>query len=192
MAKSIRGTRTEKNLLAAFAGESQARNRYTYFASTARKEEFEQIANIFMETAENEKEHAKIFFKYLEGGDVEIIAGYPAGIIKDTRSNLEAAAAGEKMEWTVLYADFAKIARDEGFPEVARAFDQVARVEKFHESRYRKLISNVANGEVFKKKAPVKWHCTNCGYVFEGTEAPQECPACKHPQAFYEMLAENY
>jgi rubrerythrin len=192
VAKSIRGTRTEKNLLAAFAGESQARNRYTYFASTARKEEFEQIANIFMETAENEKEHAKIFFKYLEGGDVEIIAGYPAGIIKDTRSNLEAAAAGEKMEWTVLYADFAKIARDEGFPEVARAFDQVARVEKFHESRYRKLISNVANGEVFKKKAPVKWHCTNCGYVFEGTEAPQECPACKHPQAFYEMLAENY
>ena len=192
MAKSIGGTRTEKNLVAAFAGESQARNRYTYFASAARKEGFEQIANIFIETAENEKEHAKIFFKYLEGGDVEIIAGYPAGIIKDTRSNLEAAAAGEKMEWTVLYADFAKIARDEGFPEVARAFDQVARVEKFHESRYRKLISNVANGEVFKKKAPVKWHCTNCGYVFEGAEAPQECPACKHPQAFYEMLAENY
>ena len=192
MAKSIKGTQTEKNLLAAFAGESQARNRYTYFASAARKEGFEQIANIFIETAENEKEHAKIFFKYLEGGDVEIIAGYPAGMIRDTRSNLEAAAAGEKMEWTVLYADFAKIARDEGFPEVARAFDQVARVEKFHESRYRKLISNVANGEVFKKKAPVKWHCTNCGYVFEGAEAPQECPACKHPQAFYEMLAENY
>jgi len=192
VAKSIKGTQTEKNLLAAFAGESQARNRYTYFASAARKEGFEQIANIFIETAENEKEHAKIFFKYLEGGDVEIIAGYPAGMIRDTRSNLEAAAAGEKMEWTVLYADFAKIARDEGFPEVARAFDQVARVEKFHESRYRKLISNVANGEVFKKKAPVKWHCTNCGYVFEGAEAPQECPACKHPQAFYEMLAENY
>ena len=192
MAKSIGGTRTEKNLVAAFAGESQARNRYTYFASAARKEGFEQIANIFIETAENEKEHAKIFFKYLEGGDVEIIAGYPAGIIKDTRSNLEAAAAGEKMEWTVLYADFAKIARDEGFPEIALSFDQIARVEKFHESRYRKLISNIASGQAFKRKAPVKWHCTNCGYVFEGAEAPQECPACKHPQAFYEVLAENY
>lgn len=192
MAKSIGGTRTEKNLVAAFAGESQARNRYTYFASAARKEGFEQIANIFIETAENEKEHAKIFFKYLEGGDVEIIAGYPAGIIKDTRSNLEVAAAGEKMEWTVLYADFAKIARDEGFPEIALSFDQIARVEKFHESRYRKLISNIASGQAFKRKAPVKWHCTNCGYVFEGAEAPQECPACKHPQAFYEVLAENY
>ena len=192
MAKSIGGTRTEKNLVAAFAGESQARNRYTYFASAARKEGFEQIANIFIETAENEKEHAKIFFKYLEGGDVEIIAGYPAGIIKDTRSNLEVAAAGEKMEWTVLYADFAKIARDEGFPEIALSFDQIARVEKFHESRYRKLISNIASGQAFKREAPVKWHCTNCGYVFEGAEAPQECPACKHPQAFYEVLAENY
>jgi rubrerythrin len=192
VAKSIGGTRTEKNLVAAFAGESQARNRYTYFASAARKEGFEQIANIFIETAENEKEHAKIFFKYLEGGDVEIIAGYPAGIIKDTRSNLEVAAAGEKMEWTVLYADFAKIARDEGFPEIALSFDQIARVEKFHESRYRKLISNIASGQAFKRKAPVKWHCTNCGYVFEGAEAPQECPACKHPQAFYEVLAENY
>ena len=192
MAKSIRGTKTEKNLLAAFAGESQARNRYTYFASAARKEGFEQIANIFIETAENEKEHAKIFFKYLEGGDVEIIAGYPAGIIKDTRSNLEVAAAGEKMEWTVLYADFAKIARDEGFPEIALSFDQIARVEKFHESRYRKLISNIASGQAFKRKAPVKWHCTNCGYVFEGTEAPPQCPACKHPRAFYEVLAENF
>src|SRR3972149_1604298 len=181
MAKPVKGTKTEKNLVAAFAGESQARNRYTYFASAARKEGLEQIASIFMETAENEKEHAKIFFQHLEGGNVEIIAGYPAGMITDTKSNLEAAAAGENMEWTTLYMDFAKIARDEGFPEIARSFDQVARVEKFHESRYRKLINNVANGEVFKKKSAVKWHCTNCGYVFEGTEAPRECPACKHP-----------
>jgi rubrerythrin len=191
MGKSLKGTKTEKNLLAAFAGESQARNRYTYFASAARKEGFEQIANIFMETAENEKEHAKLFFKYLEGGEVEITATYPAGQIRDTRSNLEAAAAGEKMEWTSLYQDFAKIAREEGFPEVARTFEQVALVEKFHESRYRKLIDNIAKGEVFKKKKAVQWHCINCGYVFEGTEAPQECPACKHPQSFYEVLAEN-
>jgi rubrerythrin len=192
MSKSIKGTKTEKNLLAAFAGESQARNRYTYFASAARKQGFEQIANIFIETAENEKEHAKIFFKYLEGGDVEITAAYPAGMIKDTKSNLEAAAAGENMEWTIIYSDFAKVAKDEGFPEVVRSFEQIAKVEKFHESRYRRLINNVANGEVFKKKTSVKWHCSNCGYVFEGTEAPKECPACKHPQAFYELLAENF
>ncbi len=191
MGKSLKGTKTEKNLLASFAGESQARNRYTYFASAARKEGFEQIANIFMETAENEKEHAKLFFKYLEGGEVEITAAYPAGQIKDTRANLEAAAAGENMEWTTLYQDFAKVAKEEGFPEVARTFEQVAKVEKFHESRYRKLIDNIVNGEVFKKKTAVKWHCINCGYVFEGTEAPQECPACKHPQSFYEVLAEN-
>ena len=192
MAKSIKGTQTEKNLLAAFAGESQARNRYTYFASAARKEGLEQIANIFTETAENEKEHAKIFFQYLEGGDAVITAGYPAGMIKDTKSNLEAAAAGEKMEWTTIYVNFSKIAKDEGFTDIARSFEQVAKVENFHESRYRKLINNVANGEVFKKKAPVKWHCTNCGYIFEGTEAPQVCPACKHAQSFYEVLAENY
>ena len=192
MNKSIKGTRTEKNLLAAFAGESQARNRYTYFASAARKEGFEQIANIFTETAENEKEHAKVFFKYLEGGDTEIVAAYPAGMIKDTKTNLEAAAAGEKMEWTTIYADFSKTARDEGFPEIARSFEQIAKVEKFHESRYRKLANNVADGEVFKKKSPVKWHCINCGYIFEGTEAPKECPACKHPQAYYELLAENF
>ncbi|MDD2688945.1 MAG: ferritin family protein [Candidatus Omnitrophica bacterium] len=192
MAKSIKGTKTEKNLLAAFAGESQARNRYTYFASAARKEGFEQIANIFTETAENEKEHAKVFFKYLEGGDAEITSSYPAGMIKDTKVNLEQAAAGENLEWTTLYSDFARIAKDEGFPEVARSFEQIAKVEKFHESRYRKLINNIANGEVFKKKAPVKWHCINCGYVFEGNEAPKECPACKHPQAFCEVLAENY
>jgi len=192
MNKSIKGTKTEKNLLAAFAGESQARNKYTYFASAARKEGFEQIANIFAETAENEKEHAKIFFTYLEGGDAEIIAAYPAGMIKNTKSNLEAAAAGEKLEWTTIYADFSKIARDEGFPDIARSFEQIAKVEKFHESRYRKLASNIANGEVFKKKSIVKWHCTNCGYVFEDVEAPKECPACKHPQAFYEVLAENF
>lgn len=192
MGKSIKGSRTEKNLLAAFAGESQARTRYTYFASAARKEGFEQIANIYLETAENEKEHAKVFFKHLEGGDVEISASYPAGVIADTKSNLEAAAAGEQLEWTTIYSDFAKIAADEGYAEVARSFEQVAKVEKFHESRYRKLIQNITNSEVFKKKTPVKWHCINCGYVFEGTEAPKECPACRHPQSYYELLAENF
>jgi rubrerythrin len=191
MAKSMKGTKTEKNLLAAFAGESQARNRYTYFASAARKEGYEQIANIFLETAENEKEHAKVFFKHLQGGEVEITVAYPAGVISDTKSNLEAAAAGEKMEWTTLYADFAAIARKEGFTEVAISFEQISKVEKFHEARYRKLIENIAQGEVFKKKSKVKWHCINCGYVFEGTTAPKECPACKHPQSYYEVLAEN-
>lgn len=192
MSKSIKCTKTENNLLAAFAGESQARNRYTYFASAARKEGFEQIANIFTETAENEKEHAKIFFKHLEGGDVEITTTYPAGAIKDTKSNLEAAAAGENMEWTVIYQDFAKTAKDEGFPDVERSFEQIAKAERFHEARYRKLINHIANGEVFKKKAPVKWHCINCGYVVESTEAPKQCPACQHPQSFYEVLAENF
>lgn len=192
MGKSIKGTKTEKNLLAAFAGESQARNRYTYFASAARKEGFEQVANIFIETAENEKEHAKIFFKHLEGGDVEITAAYPAGVIGVIKNNLEAAAAGENMEWTTLYSNFAKIAKEEGFPEVAISFEQISKVEKFHESRYRKLIANIAGNEVFKKKTTVKWHCANCGYVHEGPEAPKECPACKHPQSYYEVLAENY
>ncbi len=192
MAKSLKGTRTEKNLLAAFAGESQARNRYTYFASAARKEGFEQIANIFMETAENEKEHAKVFFKHLEGGDVTIEAAYPAGVIGDTKANLEAAAAGEQLEWTSLYADFASLAREEGFPEIAISFEQIAKVERFHEARYRKLIANLTAGEAFKKPSPVKWHCINCGYVMEGTSAPKECPACKHPQSYYEVLAENY
>jgi len=192
MAKSVKGTKTEKNLLKAFAGESQARNRYTYYANTARKEGFEQIANVFTETAENEKEHAKVFFSYLEGGDVEILASYPAGAVKDTKSNLAAAADGEKFEWTKLYADFAWIAKEEGFSEIARSFEQIAKVERFHESRYRKLVANVASGEVFKKRSPAKWHCTNCGYVLEATEAPKECPACKHPQSFYEVLAENF
>ena len=190
--KSVKGTRTEKNLLKAFAGESQARNRYTYFASAAKKEGYEQIANIFLETAENEKEHAKIFFKHLEGGEAEITASYPAGIIKDAKANLEEAAAGENMEWTSLYSDFAQVAKSEDFPEVARSFEQIAEVERFHESRYRKLISNIANREVFKKKSSVKWHCINCGYVTEGNEAPGECPACKHPQSYYEVLAENF
>lgn len=192
MNKSIQGSKTEKNLLAAFAGESQARNRYTYFASAAKKEGFEQISEIFLETAENEKEHAKVFFKHLEGGDVEIVASFPAGMIKDTKSNLEAAAAGEKMEWTAIYQDFSKVARDEGFLDVSRSFEQVAKVERFHEARYRKLINNVGANEVFKKKSAVKWHCLNCGYVVEGEEAPWECPACKHPQAFFEVLSENY
>ncbi|HPG53519.1 MAG: rubrerythrin family protein [Smithellaceae bacterium] len=192
MGKSIRGTKTEKNLLAAFAGESQARTRYTYFSSAAKKEGFEQISRIFLETAENEKEHAKVFFKYLEGGEVEITAGYPAGVIGTTRQNLEAAADGEKMEWSTLYADFAKIAREEGFEEIARSFDQIAKVEMFHEKRYRKLTKNIDDDEVFKKKTATKWHCINCGYVYEGPEAPKECPACKHPQSYYEVLAENY
>lgn len=192
MSKSIKGTRTEKNLLKAFAGESQARNRYSFFASVARKEGYEQIANIFTETAANEKEHAEVFFKYLEGGDVEITASYPAGIIGDTKANLEAAANGEKMEWGTMYPDFEKTARAEGFTEIAALFKEIAEVEEFHEKRYRKLAKNVAAGEVFKKKTAVKWHCTNCGYIHEGTEAPKVCPACKHSQAYYELLAENY
>jgi len=192
VSKSVKGTQTEKSLLTAFAGESQARNRYTFFASRAKKEGYEQIANIFTETAGNEKEHAEIFFKYLEGGDVEIMAAYPAGIIGDTLTNLKAAADGEKLEWGTIYPDFEKVAREEGFPEIATSFKEIAEVEEFHEKRYRKLAANVAAGEVFKKKTAVKWHCTNCGYIHEGTEAPKECPACKHDQAYYELLAENY
>lgn len=192
MAKSFKGSMTEKNLLAAFAGESQARNRYTYFASAARKEGYEQIAHIFLETADNEKEHAKVFFKHLQGGNVEIVAGYPAGVIGKTKDNLAAAAAGEKMEWSILYADAARTAKKEGFAEIARSFEQIAKVEKFHESRYRKLIENVAKKQVFKKDKAVKWHCLNCGYIYEGTKAPKICPACQHPQSYYELLAENY
>ncbi len=188
----LKGSQTEKNLLTAFAGESQARNRYTYFASQARKEGYIQISNIFTETADNEKEHAKVFFKYLEGGDVEITAAYPAGVIGDTLANLKAAASGEHLEWSVLYKDFARVAAEEGFSEMASSFEEIARVEMFHEARYRSLIKNMENGEVFKKKVKVKWHCLNCGYVLEGTEAPKECPSCKHPQDYYEVLAENY
>ena len=192
MATSIRGTKTEKNLLAAFAGEAQARNRYTYFAGAAKKEGYEQIAAIFLETAENEKEHAKVFFKYLEGGEVEITASYPAGVIGDTAANLKAAADGEKHEWSALYAEFERVALEEGFLDVAESFHEIAEVEEFHEARYRKLAANIADGEVFRKKAPVKWHCRNCGYVHEGAEAPDICPACRHPKAHYEVLAENY
>ncbi len=192
MAKSIKGTRTEQNLLKSFAGESQARNRYTYFASIAKKEGYEQISAFFLETANNEKEHAKVFFKYLEGGDLEITATYPSGIIKNTRENLDHAAAGENLEWTTIYADFEKIASEEGFPEIAESFRQIAKVEKFHESRYRKLSANVQNKSVFKKQTDTKWHCRNCGYIHEGAEAPEECPACKHKQPYYEVLAENY
>jgi len=192
MARSLKGTRTEKNLLAAFAGESQARNRYTFFASVARKEGYEQIANIFAETADNEKEHAEVFFKYLQGGDVEIVAAYPAGAVEDTKKNLKAAADGEKLEWSQIYTNMEKVAKEEGFSDIATSFKEIAEVEEFHEQRYRRLAANVAAGEVFKKKTIVKWHCTNCGYIHEGIEAPKVCPACKHAQAYYEPLAENY
>jgi len=188
----LKGTRTEKNLLASFAGESQARNRYTFFASAAIKEGFEQISAIFLETADNEREHAKRFFKFLEGGDAEITAAYPAGVIGDTAANLLAAADGEHHEWSKLYADFEKIAREEGFKDIADNFKEIAEVEEQHEMRYRKLLGNIKAGTVFKKDKVVKWHCRNCGYVHEGKEAPKECPACKHPQAYYEVLAENY
>ncbi len=192
MAKSIKGTQTEINLLTAFAGESQARNRYTFFASVAKKEGYEQIANIFTETAGNEKEHAEIFFKYLEGGDVTITAEYPAGKIGATLENLNAAADGEKLEWSEIYMGMEKTAREEGFEEIAVSFKEISEVEEFHEKRYRKLAANVKDGTVFKKKTTVKWHCTNCGYIHEGPEAPDICPACKHAQSYYELLAENY
>lgn len=189
---SLKGTQTEKNLLAAFAGESQARNRYTYAASVATKAGLLQIAEIFTETADNEKEHAKRFFKFLEGGAVEITAAYPAGVIDDTAGNLKAAAAGENEEWTELYPAFAKTAQEEGFPEVAAAFTMIAAVEKEHEERYLKLLENVESGKVFKKDEPVRWKCRNCGYVHEGPEAPQKCPACVHPQKYFEVKAANF
>ncbi|MCK5534349.1 rubrerythrin family protein [bacterium] len=189
---SIKGTKTEKNLLASFAGESQARNRYTYFSSVARKEGYEQIAAIFLETADNEKEHAKRFFKFLEGGEIEIAASYPAGVINDTAANLEAAAAGENMEWTKLYKEAEKTAGEEGFEEIADLFKEIAEVEEEHEKRYRKLLKNIKECKVFQKDTVVKWKCRNCGYVHEGKEAPQLCPACAHPQSYYELLCENY
>lgn len=190
--KSIRGSETEKNLLKAFAGESQARNRYTFFASVAKKEGYQQISAIFAETADNEKEHAEVFFKFLEGGDVEIKASYPAGKIGTTEQNLLAAADGEKMEWGKLYPEFEKVAKKEGFDEVAKHFREIAEVEEEHEKRYRKLLENVKNKKVFKKDKVVKWKCRNCGYVHEGKEAPEECPACSHKQEYYELLEENY
>jgi rubrerythrin len=189
---SIKGTRTELNLLKAFAGESQARNRYWFFASAAKEEGFEQISALFLETAENEKEHAKVFFKYLEGGDTEITASYPAGRIGTTAENLLAAADGELMEWGTLYPDFAAVADSEGFADVAESFRQIAKVEAHHEARYRKLLDNVNGFKVFKKDGVVMWKCRNCGYVFEGAEAPKECPACHHPQAYYELLVDPY
>jgi rubrerythrin len=191
----LKGSQTEKNLLKAFAGESQARNRYTYFASVAKKEGYEQISAIFTETSDNEKEHAKIFFKHLEnsgGSPVEITAMYPAGKIGTTEENLLAAANGEKEEWTALYPEFEKIARKEGFKNVAESFKEIAEVEEQHEKRYRKLLKNIEKKEVFKKDKVVKWKCLNCGYVHEGKEAPDVCPACKHPQSYYEILEENY
>ena len=192
MNKSLKGTRTEQNLLKAFAGESQARNRYEFFASAARKEGYEQIGAIFQKTASQEKEHAKQFFKFLEGGAVEITAAYPAGKIGTTAENLKAAASGENEEWTALYAAFADTAKQEGFPEVAAAFKSIARVEAEHEKRYLKLLKNLDEGTVFQKAEKVRWTCRNCGYVHEGTKAPEVCPACQHPQAYYEPWVENY
>jgi len=189
---ALKGTKTEKNLLTAVAGESQARNRYTWFASAAKKEGYEQIAAIFLESAENEKEHAKKFFKYLEGGAVEITAVFPAGKIGTTIENLTASADGEKEEWTEAYPEFAKIAKAEGFEEIANAFSKIALVEKEHEARYRKLLENIKNSTVFKKADSVRWICRNCGHVQAGTDAPTLCPTCQHPQAYFEVKAENY
>ena len=189
---SIKGTRTEQNLLKAFAGESQARNRYTYFASVAKKDGYEQISAIFLETAENEKEHAKVFFKFLEGGPTEITATYPAGKIGTTAENLLAAADGELEEWGTLYPDFAAVAEEEGFPKVAEVFREIATVEAHHEKRYRALLENVKGYKVFKKDGVVFWKCRNCGFIYEGAEAPEICPACDHPQSYYELLCDNY
>lgn len=187
----IKGSRTEKNLMAAFAGESQARNRYTYHSSIARKAGLHQIAAILQETADNEKEHAKAFFKHLEEGPVEINATYPV-ILGDTVDNLKAAIAGENEEWTILYPGFAEVAEEEGFPKVALTFRKIAEVEKEHEARYKALLKNVQEDSLFKKDEPVKWHCRNCGWVYEGKAAPNKCPACLHPQSYFEVLAENY
>lgn len=189
---SIKGTKTEQNLLKSFAGESQARSRYTYFASVAKKEGYEQIAAIFLETAEQEKEHAKRFFKFLEGGMVEITASYPAGIISTTAENLRAAAEGENEEWVELYPEFAKIADEEGFPAIAQTFRNIAKVEAGHEERYRKLLENVETNHVFSKEEPTVWQCRNCGYIHEGSSAPDVCPACIHPQAYFEVKKNNY
>jgi rubrerythrin len=190
--KSLKGSETEKNLLKAFAGESQARNRYTYFAGKARKEGLEQMALIFEETANQEREHAKRFFNFLEGGDLEIQAGYPAGKIGTTLENLQAAAAGESHEWNTLYPGFAKVARDEGYPEVALAFENIKVAERQHEKRYRALAKNLEAGKVFKKDGKVTWRCLNCGFLHESDEAPNQCPACLHPKAYFELLGENY
>ncbi|WP_419545211.1 rubrerythrin [Odoribacter laneus] len=189
---SIKGTKTEQNLLKSFAGESQARSRYTFFASVAKKEGFEQIAGVFMETAEQEKEHAKKFFKYLEGGMVEITACYPAGVIGTTAENLKAAAEGENEEWADLYPEFARIAQEEGFPQIANTFKQIAKVEAEHEARYQTLLGRVTEGKVFEREEEIEWQCRNCGYVIKGKKAPLKCPACEHPQAYFEPKKNNY
>ncbi len=190
--KSIKGTMTEQNLLKSFAGESQARNRYTYFASVAKKEGYEQIAGVFLETAEQEKEHAKRFFKYLEGGPLTITASYPAGIIGTTTENLLAAAEGEHEEWDVLYAEFGDVAEKEGFDEIANTFRQIAKVEAEHEKRYLKLLSRITDGNFFVRDNEIWWQCRNCGYVLKAKEAPLKCPACAHPQSYFEPKKENY
>lgn len=189
---SLKGTKTEKNLLTAFAGESQARNRYSFAASQAKKEGLQQIMNIFLETADNEKEHAKRFFKFLEGGHVEITATYPAGTIGTTAENLAAAAAGEHEEWTGIYPHFAQVAKDEGFPEIAAAFNLISKVEREHEARFNKLVESLKGNKVFKSETPTRWKCNNCGYVHEGTEPPAKCPACLHDREYFERKAENY
>ena len=189
---SLKGTKTEKNILTAFAGESQARNRYTYFASQAKKEGYVQIAAVFEETANQEKEHAKRLFKFLEGGEVEITGAFPAGTIGTTLENLKASAAGENYEHTSMYPEFAKIAREEGFNEIACVMEAIAVAEKYHEERYNALARNIEEGKVFKKDAPVKWRCRNCGYVHEGNEPPEKCPACAHPKGYFETLVETF
>ena len=189
---NLKGSKTEKNLLASFAGESQARNRYTYFSSAAKKEGYEQIAFYFADTAENEKEHAKRFFKFLEGGDLEITAAYPAGKIGTTLENLKGSAEGEKHEYSVLYPEAAKIADQEGFKDIAATFRAISKAEMAHEARYRKFIANIEKCEVFKRSGSVKWKCRNCGYVHEGPNAPEACPACLHPKAYFELFCENY
>ncbi|MBW2485807.1 MAG: rubrerythrin family protein [Deltaproteobacteria bacterium] len=189
---NLKGTQTEKNILAAFAGESQARNRYTYFASQAKKDGYVQISEIFTETANQEKEHAKRLFKLLEGGEVEVAAAFPAGVIGTTLDNLKEAAGGEKYEYTEMYPGFAKIAVDEGFAEIAEIFKAIAVAEKQHEKRYSALAANIENGIVFKREQSVVWRCRNCGYLHEGNEAPDECPACAHPRAHFELLGENW
>jgi len=192
MEKSLKGTRTEQNLLKAFAGESQARNRYEFFASVAKKEGYEQIAAIFQETANQEKEHAKRFFKFLQGGVTEITASFPSGIIGTTKENLKAAAEGENEEWTDLYPKFAEIAKEEGFPEMASAFKIIAKVEAEHERRYLKLLQNLSEDKVFIKNGKVWWKCLNCGYVYESEKAMENCPACLHPKSFMQVREENY
>ena len=190
--KSLKGTKTEQNLLKSFAGESQARNRYTYFASVAKKEGYEQISGFFTETADNEKEHAKKFFKFLEGEELEITATFPAGKIGTTVQNLQASANGENEEWTKMYPEFAKVAKEEGFQEIADTFEYIAIAEKAHEKRYRKLLENIKYEKVFKKDGKVMWKCRNCGYVYESIEALDKCPACAHPKAYQELFIENY